>query len=112
MLTASVLVLYLTSRSSKFIETRLKSFAARHPEIEINISPKPQKHPTVIAHYINGNTRPICLKKLDVNQIMNKVELLRDSTGDTNKRSKKPVRSKHEGVRGIWSPYHDAPLQV
>ncbi|KAF3770333.1 hypothetical protein M406DRAFT_66747 [Cryphonectria parasitica EP155] len=91
---------------NKFIEMHLPKFAARHPEIEISVSPRPQKHPTVIAHYINGNTRPVCLKKMDPNQILSKLEMLRDSTGEINKRVKKPVRSTNESVRGVWSPYH------
>lgn len=102
----------LTRAHSKFIESTLPKFAAKHPEIEISVSPRPQKHPVVIAHYINGNTRPVCLKKLDQNQILNKIELLRDSTGETNKRVNKPVRSLNESVRGIWSPYHGDVTQV
>lgn len=97
---------------STFIEKGLPKFAAKHPEIEITVSPRPQKHPTVIAHYINGKTRPVCLRKMDVNQILAKVELLRDSTGETNKKVNKPVRSTNDSVRGIWSPYHGDPLQV
>lgn len=49
---------------------------------------------------------------MDINQILAKVELLRDSTGDTNKRSNKPVRSNNASVRGVWSPYHGDPLVV
>lgn len=109
---SSVLVCHLTCAPSKFIEGQLPKFAARHPEIEISVSPRPQKHPVVIAHYINGNTRPVCLKKMDQNQILNKIELLRDSTGETNKRVNKPVRSLNESVRGVWSPYHGRPTQV
>lgn len=41
-----------------------------------------------------------------MNQILKKVEMLRDSTGEVNKRVNKPVKSYNESVRGIWSPYH------
>lgn len=92
--------------SSMFIEKALPKFAAQHPEIEITVSPKPQKHPTVIAHYINGLTRPVCLRKCDQNQILNKVEMLRDSTGEMNRKVNKAVRSYNDSVRGVWSPYH------
>lgn len=94
------------TRFSSFIRTHLPQFAAKHPEIEILVSPRPKKHPTVTAHYVNGKTRPVCLRNLDTNQILNKVELLRDSTGEINKRVKKPVKSFNESVRGIWDPYH------
>lgn len=92
--------------SSIFIQKTLPKFAARHPEIEITVSPKPQQHPTVIAHYINGLTRPVCLRKCDANQILNKVEMLRDSTGEMNRKVNKAVRSYNDSVRGVWSPYH------
>lgn len=49
---------------------------------------------------------------MDTNQIMAKIELLRDSTGNVNKRVNKPVRSINQSVRGVWSPYHGDPLQV
>lgn len=91
---------------SSFIEKTLPKFAAKHPEIEISVSPRPQKHPVVIAHYINGQTRPVCLKKLDPNQILAKLDLLRDSTGHVNRRVNKPVISTNSSVRGVWSPYH------
>ncbi|CAN8096723.1 unnamed protein product [Discula destructiva] len=91
---------------NNFLEKSLPKFAAKHPEIEITVSPKPQKHPTVIAHYINGLTRPVCLRKCDANQILNKVEMLRDSTGEMNRKVNKAVRSYNDSVRGVWSPYH------
>ncbi|PSR78093.1 mitochondrial 54S ribosomal protein L51, partial [Coniella lustricola] len=97
---------------NQFLESHLPRFAKSHPEIEISVSPRPQQHPSVIAHYINGNTRPVCLRKLDPNQILGKVELLRDSTGERNKRVKKPVKSINVGVRGIWSPYHGDAVKV
>lgn len=76
------------------------------------MSPRPQKDPLIIAHYINGNTRPINVRKMDVNQIMAKVELLRDSTGEMNKKVNKPVHSINDSVRGIWSPYHGGITEV
>jgi large subunit ribosomal protein L43 len=39
-------------------------------------------------------------------EILKKVELLRDASGEHLKRTTKPVRSINESVRGIWSPYH------
>jgi len=46
------------------------------------------------------------------NQIMNKAELLRDSTGEQNRRTNKPVKSINESVRGVWSPYHGNGMTV
>lgn len=90
----------------------LPKFAAAHPEIEITVSPRPTKHPIVNAHYINGNRRTICVRNLHANQVQGKAELLRDSTGEQNRRTKKPVKSFNESVRGIWSPYHGKGMTV
>lgn len=49
---------------------------------------------------------------MHANQIQNKVELLRDSTGERNKKYSKPVRSINESVRGVWSPHHGSGLTV
>ncbi|KAI3399401.1 hypothetical protein diail_7128 [Diaporthe ilicicola] len=91
---------------NSFIKSLLPRFAAAHPEIEITVSPRPTKHPIIHAHYINGNIRTICVSSMHANQIQNKVDLLRDSTGESNKKLSKPVKSLNKSVRGIWSPYH------
>ncbi|KAJ0116376.1 hypothetical protein J7T55_007356 [Diaporthe amygdali] len=97
---------------NSFIKSHLPNFAAAHPEIEVTVSPRPTKHPIVSAHYINGNTRTVCVRSLHPNQIQQKVELLRDSTGERNKKYSKPVKSINESVRGVWSPYHGKGMTV
>lgn len=91
---------------SSYIQKLLPKFAAAHPEIEITISPRPTKHPIINASYINGSTRTVCVRNLHANQVQGKAELLRDSTGERNRKTKKPVQSVNESVRGVWSPYH------
>lgn len=98
--------------TSSFIQKLLPKFAAAHPEIEITVSPRPSKHPIVNAHYVNGNRRTVCVRNLHANQVQGKAELLRDSTGERNRRTKKPVKSFNESVRGIWSPYHGKGMTV
>lgn len=97
---------------SQFIRSHLPAFAAKNPQIEITVSPRPSKHPVVTGHYINGRTKPICVRNLEANQILQKVELLRDSDGEKNKRYSKPVTSINSSVRGIWSPYHGNGMPV
>lgn len=45
-------------------------------------------------------------------EILKKVELLRDASGEPLKRTTKPVQSINESVRGIWSPYHGNGMRV
>ncbi|KAK4173482.1 thioredoxin-like protein [Triangularia setosa] len=89
-----------------FIKSLLPKFAAAHPQIEFTVSPRPAKHPVAIGHYINGRSKPICVRNMEPYEILKKLELLRDASGEKLKKVTKPVRSINESVRGIWSPYH------
>ncbi|KAJ4343149.1 39S ribosomal protein L51, mitochondrial [Ascochyta clinopodiicola] len=95
-----------------FIKSSLPVFAKRNPSVEFSVSPRPRKHPVIIAHYINGATRSICVKNLQNEGVRDKAEMLRDSNGEKNKKLGKPVSSINESVRGIWSPFHGAKIQI
>ncbi|KAG9197119.1 39S ribosomal protein L51, mitochondrial [Epicoccum nigrum] len=97
---------------NSFLKASLPSFAQRNPSIEFSVSPRPRKHPVIIAHYINGATRSICVKNLQNEGVREKAEMLRDSNGEKNKKLGKPVTSINESVRGIWSPFHGAKVQI
>jgi large subunit ribosomal protein L43 len=97
---------------STFLLHELSKFAKRNPEIEITVSKRPNKHPVIKGHYINGNQRSICVRNLEHAQVLQKAEILRDSDGPKNKRVNKPVTSINESVRGIWSPYHGDMHQI
>lgn len=101
-----------TNPSSLFIKQKLQKFAAENPQIEFTVSPRPSRHPLIVGHYITGRERAICVRNLDANQILKKVELLRDATGEKNKKFSKPVSSINESVRGVWSPYHGHGMKV
>lgn len=97
---------------NSFLKTALPTFASRNPGIEISVSPRPRKHPVIIATYINGAQRSICVKNLQLEGVREKANLLRDSTGEKNRRTSKPVTSLNESVRGVWSPFHGAKVQL
>jgi large subunit ribosomal protein L43 len=95
-----------------FIKSSLPSFARNNPQIEFAVSPRPRRHPVIIAQYINGTTRSICVKNLQNEGVREKAELLRNSTGEKNKKTGKPVTSVNESVRGIWDPFHGAKVEI
>ncbi|KEY65833.1 hypothetical protein S7711_07214 [Stachybotrys chartarum IBT 7711] len=95
-----------------FIKSLLPKFAAATPQIEFAVSPRPGKHPVVIGHYINGGTKPICVRNLSPYEILQKVELLRDASGNKLTRRNKAVQSIKPSVRGVWSPYHGKGIVV
>lgn len=102
----------MTYPSSGFIKSLLPKFAAANPQVEFAVSPRPGKHPVIIGHYINGRTKPICVRNLEPLEVLQKVELLRDASGKKLVRSNKAVESTRESVRGIWSPYHGNGMAV
>ncbi|KAF2113035.1 thioredoxin-like protein [Lophiotrema nucula] len=95
-----------------FIRSQLPVFAKNNPQIEIRVSPRGNKHPVIIGHYINGKTKPICVRNMTPEGVREKTELLRDASGEKLKRVNKPVTSLNESVRGIWSPFHGAKIQI
>ncbi|EOO04420.1 putative mitochondrial 54s ribosomal protein l51 protein [Phaeoacremonium minimum UCRPA7] len=95
-----------------FIKSLLPEFAKKHPQIEFSVSPRPSKHPVIVGHYINGRERSICVRNLEPLQVLKKAELLRDASGEKNKKLTKPVSSINESVRGVWSPYHGNGITV
>ncbi|KAJ5558796.1 hypothetical protein N7535_009323 [Penicillium sp. DV-2018c] len=89
-----------------FLQNTLPKFARENPQIEIRVSPRPQKHPLIKGLYINGREKPVCVRNLEPHDILKKANLLKEASGEKLKRTKKPVSSLNESVRGIWSPYH------
>src|ERR1700744_3681136 len=66
---------------NSFIRTTLPQFAKRNPQIEITISPRPNRHPVVRAHYVNGRTRATCVRNFETQQILKKVDMLKNDNG-------------------------------
>ncbi|KAM3564573.1 hypothetical protein MY1884_000641 [Beauveria asiatica] len=95
-----------------FIKSLLPKVAASNPQVEFAVAPRPGRHPVIIGHYINGRTKPICVRNLTPYEILQKVELLRDASGARNRRTTKAVLSTKPSVRGIWSPYHGKGMVV
>ena len=89
-----------------FIKDVLPGFARANPQVEIHVSPRPNRPPVVRGHYINGREKAVCVRKMEKQQILGKAELLRDASGEKLKKVNKPVKSFNESVRGIWSPFH------
>ncbi|KAK3898184.1 thioredoxin-like protein [Staphylotrichum tortipilum] len=95
-----------------FIKSLLPKFTAAHPQVEFSISPRPRKHPVIVAHYINGHSRSQCVRNLEPYSILQKAEELRDASGEPLRRVTKPVQSANPSVRGVWSPYHGEGMKV
>lgn len=95
-----------TLNFSSFLTSTLPHFARENPQVEIRVAPRPGKHPVIKSYYINGREKSVCVRKLQPEEILKKAMMLKDASGEKLKRTKKPVTSLNESVRGIWSPYH------
>lgn len=91
---------------SAFLTETLPNFARENPQIEVRVSPRPAKHPVIKGQYINGREKAICVRNMEPGEILKKAMILKEASGEKLKRTKKPVTSLNESVRGIWSPYH------
>ncbi|CRG84442.1 54S ribosomal protein L51, mitochondrial [Talaromyces islandicus] len=89
-----------------FLKEELPAFARANPQIELRVAPRPNKHPVIKGHYINGGIKAVCVRNFESKDILDKVEYFKQSSGEKLKKQRKPVTSVNESVRGIWSPYH------
>ncbi|QKX58342.1 uncharacterized protein TRUGW13939_05464 [Talaromyces rugulosus] len=89
-----------------FLKEQLPDFARANPQIEFRVAPRPNQHPVIKGHYINGGIKAVCVRNFEPKDIMDKVEYFKQSSGEKLKKQRKPVTSVNESVRGIWSPYH------
>ncbi|TKA21897.1 hypothetical protein B0A50_08594 [Salinomyces thailandicus] len=95
-----------------FLKQTLPAFARRHPGIEISVSPRPGRHPVIRGSYINGKQRAICVRNMQPTEILDKANLLKSASGEKLKRTRQPVTSFNESVRGVWDPYHGHEYKV
>ena len=95
-----------------FLKHQLPAFAAANPQIEIQVSPRPGKHPVIKGVYVNGREKAVCVRGLEPGEIGNKADLLRGFNGEKVRRSRGVVRSANEGVRGVWSPFHGREYRI
>lgn len=108
----------------KFLLHDIKSFAFQNPHVEIVVKPRPQRQPIVRGLYsthlrllcnlfahnlllVNGRDKVIGLNGVSDSLLKEKVQLLLDSSGSKIRSLKRrPVESRTESPRGIWSSMH------
>lgn len=58
------------------------------------------------GEYGNGKEKVICVRNMEPREIMEKIKLLKNSSGNQLQKYTHPVRSTNASVRGVWSPFH------
>lgn len=89
------------------VSKRLDLLGQKFPHIQFEILRK-SGHPLLRAQYSNGREKVICVRNLNIDNVENKLKLLKDSSGDVLRRRTKNdnVETLNDSVRGIWSPLH------
>ena len=95
--------------SSRYIRPFLtsdafKQFAQENPTVTINIIKRNNRHPFLLAQYVKGWDKQICVKNEQDESIMKQIMNLNNSSGRKLKRFKKPVITKQVSVQGVWTP--------
>ena len=85
----------------KFAEQLLVPFAEANPQVQIAVSMKPNRHPFVRGYYVRDREKTLSLKGLSAEQVMERVELLRNSRPIALQKWKKPYRTS-PSVQGEW----------
>lgn len=91
-----------------FLRLRLDSYAQKHPKIEFKVVQK-AGHPVLRGEYSNGRDKAICVRNLNVDNVQNKLNVLRGASGERIRKRNAKVESINDSVRGVWSPLHVDP---
>jgi len=83
----------------------LKKIAEANPKVEFVVK-KEAGHPIVQGEYASGNLKTVCVRNFDAKKILQKIELVRNSSGNKLVKYQRAVESHNPSVRGIWSPFH------
>ncbi|WRT70164.1 uncharacterized protein IL334_007158 [Kwoniella shivajii] len=94
-----------------FIKKPLISLARENPDVEFVVRRlKRGKAAVLRGHYINGRDKVICVNKLEMEGVSNKVNILLNSSGAKIKSLKNltlEAAPASESARGVWSALHD-----
>lgn len=89
----------------ELLRSQLRTIAEANPKIEF-VAQKKAGHPIVQGEYANGATKTVCVRNYEPSKILEKIELVQNSSGNKLKKYQRAVESHNESVRGIWSPFH------
>ncbi|KZV92087.1 hypothetical protein EXIGLDRAFT_823536 [Exidia glandulosa HHB12029] len=89
-----------------FLVKQIEQLAHENPHVEFVVKQRNNKRPIVRGLYMNDRDKVIELTSLEPPSIMQKVQLLLDSSGAPIKPLKTAVMSSTPATRGIWSGLH------
>eukprot|EP01121_Diplochlamys_sp_Union-15-3_P012199 TRINITY_DN3626_c0_g1_i3.p1 TRINITY_DN3626_c0_g1~~TRINITY_DN3626_c0_g1_i3.p1 ORF type:complete len:126 (+),score=17.04 TRINITY_DN3626_c0_g1_i3:69-446(+) len=84
----------------------------KHPQYTYEVNMKTSRHPVVTAHYINGYTKTLSLRRAQTPEILDRVNLLKNSFGRKPRSWNKRHITKRPSIQGLWTPdtvFNDPP---
>ena len=82
-------------------------FAQQNPTVEVIAQLRNGKHPYILAEYLTGSSKQVCVKNEPIERINSVVEMLNNSSGRKITKITKPVRTQTPSVQGVWTPMLD-----
>ena len=85
-----------------YLEKQLVEFASANPHVDICVSRRPNRHPFVRAWYHRDRDKQLSLKNCSMEQMVERVQFLRDMRPMGLSRWARPFRSS-PSVQGGWA---------
>ena len=76
-------------------------FAEANPQIQICVQEKPNRHPIVRGYYVRDRDKTLSLRSLSPEQIVERLQFLRDMRPMGLRKWAKPFRSS-PSIQGMW----------
>jgi len=93
----------------EYIDKNIVDFARKNPGIAIYVREQNEKHPTIIANFISGNTKEINARKMKPEEVQEIVTSLRNESGEEVKKLRKFWHTENPSIQGTWNPFLNKP---
>ncbi|XP_046850532.1 39S ribosomal protein L43, mitochondrial-like [Xenia sp. Carnegie-2017] len=87
-----------------FVKERVEIISKSYPNIAVYVTERPNRHPRIVANFLNDSSMVIPLKNDSVEQIDAWVHRLRSSSGK-KRQDKYRWQTLNPSTQGTWSPY-------
>ncbi|XP_031555732.1 39S ribosomal protein L43, mitochondrial-like [Actinia tenebrosa] len=92
-----------------FIDQNVVSFAKSNPQVAVYVRERNGKHPRIVANYLNGNSKIIDIKNMEIEDIRKWLERLRGESGVKIEKIRKPWHTDNPSIQGTWTPFTNKP---
>ncbi|CAB4002725.1 39S ribosomal L43, mitochondrial [Paramuricea clavata] len=88
-----------------FVNKRVTLLTENYPNIAVYVTERPDRHPRIIANYLNGSSKVIPVKNSDVEDIQKWVDRLRSESGKKLEKNTRRWHTDNPSIQGTWTPF-------